>query len=100
MIASYECELCGHGYESQKAFVTCHGDACHNEVCRSCAKKCKDPDCRHHICSECQDGASHKYMGDYCVHHAVWDDIDGEMVNFDYISKGLTHKQALERNKQ
>lgn len=109
MRATYECELCFEEYEDEDSFVRCHGDACREEVCINCAKKCKDPTCKQYICEQCQDDYG-SYMGEYCIDCAMWDDLDdrnpddadeeddlwnGETRNFDYVARGLTHDAGL-----
>lgn len=102
MRATYECEQCFEEYDHEDEFVRCHGDACHEEVCRKCAEKCKDPTCNNYVCKECKSGSSRQYCGDYCIDCAMWEDEKdeegeetGDWVNFDYVAKGLTHDQGL-----
>lgn len=103
MIATYMCELCSQQYGQENFFVRCHGDVCHEEVCKNCAKKCKDPDCDQWVCESCLEKPSNKqYCGPYCIDCAMWEpmlDEDGEEtdeeVNFDYVSRSLTHDQGL-----
>jgi len=85
----YKCDNCFEEFDTEYEFETCRGDACHQEYCRSCMKRCKDPDCKRWICEDCQVS---KDCGSYCIDHAMWDD---DAKNFDYIAQGLTHEQGL-----
>jgi len=102
MRVTYQCEQCFTDYRNEDDFVVCHGDACHEEVCRNCATKCKDPTCNQYVCNSCSEGSSKQYCGPYCIDCAMWEpevDEDGEEtgddVNFDYIAKGFNHDDGL-----
>lgn len=90
MAIIYECECCGDQGDDELFY--CGGDACHNNVCGNCCKKCKDPTCVRRVCTDCLD-KDQKYIGNvYCIKHAMW---DGQFKNFDYVKHKLTHKQGL-----
>lgn len=97
MYAVFTCEQCFEEYDDDNEFVPCSGDACNETVCKSCAKKCKDPDCKRWVCESCLEGSSSKYCGTYCIKCAMWhDDLKDpeEWVNFDYIDLGMKHDKA------
>lgn len=92
MYAEYTCEQCFKTYHSENDFVQCHGDACHEEVCKECATKCKEPSCMHYTCENC---SSRPYMAGYCIKHAFFfDDENDQLVNFDYVGRGWSQKKA------
>ena len=97
MYAEYTCEQCFQKYDDEEKFAQCHGDACHEQVCKACAKQCKDPTCKNFVCQQCRDSFGH-YLGNvYCIKHAMfYDDADDNLKNYDYVARGQTHEQGLE----
>ena len=88
MYANFTCEHCFEEYASEDDFVRCHGDACHEDVCKAtCSKKCKVPTCHRSICENCD-----QTLKGYCIDHHIWGE-DGEHI--DYIAKGQTFIEAM-----
>ena len=96
MYATYTCEQCFSEHNNESDFVQCSGDACHECVCKECAKKCKNPECKRWVCDNCLQGQSAKYAGEYCIKCAMWStDKDGEWKNFDFVKRKMTHAEGL-----
>lgn len=98
MYANYTCEQCFNEYDDESKFVQCRGDACHETVCKNCAQKCKNPECSRWVCDQCRKYSSSKeYCGDYCIDCAMWStNKDDDWKNFDFVKRGMTHKEGLD----
>jgi hypothetical protein len=98
MYARFTCETCFQDYDDEGFFVTCRGDACDEQVCKECAKKCKNPECKNWVCENCLRGSAKEYCGEYCIKCALWiTDKNDEWKNFDFFKKKLTYIQAKKK---